>query len=505
MTGPDLSKCNKRQQMNLLAEREPDFGQVSPLDDAASQLLTGSGITPLDAAKLRPFKSEAGTYCNFLAGGWVAPDGFLTLYENTNPADITHIYGNVPESGPSVVESACLLASRDAKAWAENAAALGVAFGQRVVQLLNEHAEAVCGITSRDTGQSLFRSKLELIETIDLLNGVIESLQSTEGTGHGAIALITPYSSALAIPTAHLVAALGAGNTVVWKPSHLAPEISFAVAQIVMQAVNETATLADLPVRPGVLSVVHGGHDTGCAICASEWVQMVSVLGSDRTVERVLDGASGSGKSVIANGTSIHGVYVSDRCNVQQVARNLVYGKTAAAGQQCRGIQEALCHRDAYDAFLAAVKEYADQIVIDGGLSEAVAQAEQSEDMFALTPLVSFLHQKGFRTLVGKAVRQGALPVYQQELSHTFVRIGYFSPFTVLADVDEDNLLSQTEVLGPCLVVHSVADEAQAIAHATRRPGVVLHHCDSEDAGPLVGAESDTPLTAAEIAGLYRN
>ncbi len=73
---------------------------------------------------------------------------------------------------------------------------------------------------------------------------------------HGVLAVFGPYNFPGHLPNGHIVPALLAGNTVVFKPSELTPRSGEAVVKLWQQA--------GLPA--GVLNLVQGGRETGEAL-----------------------------------------------------------------------------------------------------------------------------------------------------------------------------------------------------------------------------------------------
>lgn len=73
---------------------------------------------------------------------------------------------------------------------------------------------------------------------------------------HGVMAVMGPFNFPGHLPNGHIVPALLAGNTVVFKPSELAP----ASGELLVRAMQD----AGLPA--GVLNLVQGGRETGAAL-----------------------------------------------------------------------------------------------------------------------------------------------------------------------------------------------------------------------------------------------
>lgn len=73
---------------------------------------------------------------------------------------------------------------------------------------------------------------------------------------HGVMAVLGPYNFPGHLPNGHIVPALLAGNTVVFKPSELTPAVGAAMAKCWAEA--------GLP--EGVFTLVQGGRETGAAL-----------------------------------------------------------------------------------------------------------------------------------------------------------------------------------------------------------------------------------------------
>jgi len=89
---------------------------------------------------------------------------------------------------------------------------------------------------------------------------------------HGVMAVLGPFNFPGHLPNGHIVPALLAGNTVVFKPSELAP----SVAAIMVEAFEA----AGLP--EGCLNLAHGGRETGAALVEGD-IDGLLFTGSART------------------------------------------------------------------------------------------------------------------------------------------------------------------------------------------------------------------------------
>jgi succinylglutamic semialdehyde dehydrogenase len=90
---------------------------------------------------------------------------------------------------------------------------------------------------------------------------------------NGVVAVFGPFSFPGHLPNGHIVPALLAGNTVVFKPSEHAPLVAELTA----------AAWRDAGLHPGVLEVVQGARDTGAALVDSPGLDGLFFTGSART------------------------------------------------------------------------------------------------------------------------------------------------------------------------------------------------------------------------------
>jgi len=462
-------------------------GMLTRNEDAVAAL-RDAGVAVSAALDMQPRMDDQGTYLNLVAGEWVSGQSG-TLYENTNPADITHILGNVPETATSEVERACEIAERDFDAWRATSGDFRTKAMLRIGELMRDHLDGLCALVTQEMGKSLFDSKLDLLEAIGVVEAVAPQGASMKGDTYqdlisgltmenrisprGPAGIITPFNFPVAIPIAQIMAAIVTGNTVVWKPSHLVPETSQAISHMVMHALRETAARWNVTIPAGVFSMIQGDAEAGDTIVRHPVIRTISFTGSKAVGDKVGALAEGLGKCAMKECAGINLFYVHQSANIERAAKNFVYGKTITSGQRCTSIQEVLCDASVYDEFVAAVLRWAPNVVTGPGASAEITQADDSPDQFSLPPVVSKEQKKRFLSIVAESKAQGATVLYEQDLPSVIERAGFFVPFTVLGDVDESNVLHSTEIFGPCGVVTKVSGLSEAIRIINTKTGIV--------------------------------
>ena len=145
---------------------------------------------------------------------------------------------------------------------------------KRYQAVLKTRAPQMAEAISRETGKALWETTAELGAMAGKVDISIRAYDERTGertaeTGfghatlrhraHGVAAVLGPFNFPGHLPNGHIVPALLAGDTVVFKPSEETPYIG----QLMAEAFAE----ADLP--EGVVNVVQGGRETGAALLDS--------------------------------------------------------------------------------------------------------------------------------------------------------------------------------------------------------------------------------------------
>lgn len=141
---------------------------------------------------------------------------------------------------------------------------------------------------AQETGKTLWDATSEITAMIGKLNFSLAAynertgVKMGEGQGfktalrhkpHGVLAVYGPYNFPAHLPNGHIMPALIAGNTVVFKPSEFTP----LVAEKVMECWHE----AKLPA--GVINLVQGERDTGKALASHAELDGLLFTGSSDT------------------------------------------------------------------------------------------------------------------------------------------------------------------------------------------------------------------------------
>ncbi|MFC7290656.1 succinylglutamate-semialdehyde dehydrogenase [Hirschia litorea] len=208
------------------------------------------------------------TQDTFINGIWSVGKG--SKFDSISPSDGT-VVGSYHAADAKQVEDAIASARKAFDKWSLTAQTEREAVLVKYAAALEERKQAIADAISLDMGKPKWEAITEAGAMVAKIAGSITAQSDRAGswtkeTDFGAISLthrpfgvmavFGPFNFPGHLPNGHIVPALLAGNTIVFKPSELAP----SVANLMVEAFEE----AGLP--HGCVNVVHGGRDTGQAL-----------------------------------------------------------------------------------------------------------------------------------------------------------------------------------------------------------------------------------------------
>src|SRR3954465_11060475 len=161
----------------------------------------------------------------------------------------------------------------------------------------------------------------------------------------GVIGVIGPWNSPLTNCFGDGIAALAAGNAVVFKPSEITP-----LTTLLMQECLREAGLPD-----GVMQVATGRGATGAALI--EHVDYVMFTGSVATGKKV---AAEAAKTLTPHSLELGGkdpMIVLKDADLERAANGAVFWSMANGGQICQAIERVYVEEPVYDQFVSKVVE----------------------------------------------------------------------------------------------------------------------------------------------------
>jgi succinylglutamic semialdehyde dehydrogenase len=222
-------------------------------------------------------------------GIWVTGEGRPLV--SINPVNGERLWSGQSASLEQV-DRALSAARRAAPDWGGLGFDLRRQLVERYTDLLQQEAEPMAICIAEETGKPLWEARTEVTSMIGKTALSIRAYSERTGCHiseqngirtavrhkpHGVLAVFGPYNFPGHLPNGHIVPALLAGNTLLFKPSEQTPLVSRHMVQLWQRA--------GLP--HGVLNLLQGGAEVGQALAASEQLDGICFTGSSATGERL--------------------------------------------------------------------------------------------------------------------------------------------------------------------------------------------------------------------------
>ena len=415
-------------------------------------------------------RSLVDTYAVYIDGRWVEPDGTAGAggrYDDVNPATET-VIASAPDPSPAQVGSAIAAARAafDSGPWADAGPEQRAGFLNQLGEALLAHADAFYALAQQEWGctsnervihvegpafAALNAAELAahpVEEPIDAYGAAGKTLLRYEPLG--VVSILTPWNFPHTLNVMKVCAALAAGNTVVLKPSPLAPLAGLALARIIDEH-------TDIP--PGVVNVVTPTDlEASKLLTVDPRIDMVSFTGSSAVGREVMSAAGASMKRLLLEcGGKSASIVLDDAAPDDDVLQRMLFESCSFhAGQACILHSRLLLPDAIHD-------EVVDRLV---GLARAVKVGDPADPDVTMGPLISDAQCKRVQAHVDRATGDGAKLVAGGGRPAGLDRGFYFEP-TILTDVTPDSAIAQEEVFGPVLSVlrYRGDDEAVRIAN----------------------------------------
>ncbi|WP_394205879.1 succinylglutamate-semialdehyde dehydrogenase [Shewanella waksmanii] len=397
----------------------------------------------------------------FINGQWV--EGLGHDVTSTNPANQQQIWQGktaTPEQVASAVNAA-----RDAQFdWFMLGLEARIAIIEAYRAELEANKAEIAEVIAQETGKPQWETATEAGAMIGKVGLSIAAYNKRTGTTendtpagravlrhkpHGVVAVFGPYNFPGHLPNGHIVPALIAGNTVVFKPSELTPK----TAELMVKLWEK----AGLPA--GIINLVQGEVETGKALAAHPQIDGLFFTGSSRTGHILHQQYAGDPGKILAlemggnNPLIIKGV-----SDTKAAVHDIIQSAYISAGQRCTCARRLYVEKGAEgDALIAQLVDAIKQIKV------APWDAQPQPFMGAM---ISEAAAKGMVEAQRNLVNLGGDILV--ELQHLQEGTGLVSPG--LIEVSQVIELPDEEYFGPLLQVvrYNDFDEAIKLANNTR-------------------------------------
>jgi betaine-aldehyde dehydrogenase len=326
----------------------------------------------------------------------------------------------------------------------------------KLADVIEANADELVAIESENTGKPVSLTMSEeippMVDQIRFFAGaarVLEGKASGEYMrGHtssirrepiGPVAQVAPWNYPMMMSVWKFAPALAAGNTVVLKPSDTTPASSFWMVEQMQEIFP-----------PGVCNLVCGDRDTGAALTAHPIPQLVSITGSTRAGIAVATAAAADVKRAHLELGGKAPVVVFDDADVEAAIEGISVAGLFNGGQDCTAATRVIVQQGIYDEFVAALTDAAHRI--------RTGYDSKDEDIL-YGPINNANQLDHVSGLVDRAPDHARVTTG----GHRIGDRGYFFEPTIVADLQQQDELIQTEIFGPVLTVQKFSDEEQAL------------------------------------------
>jgi aldehyde dehydrogenase (NAD+) len=278
----------------------------------------------------------------------------------------------------------------------------------------------------------------------------------------GVALVIAPWNYPVQLLVGPMATAISAGNTVVAKPSELAPSVATVLGDLVAEHLDD-----------GSVGVVQGGVDE-TTVLLEERFDHILYTGNGRVARVVMEAAARHLTPVTLELGGKSPAIVAADADVATAARRIAWGKFLNAGQTCIAPDYVLVDRSIRqpftDALVAAIGEF---YGTDPRTSPDYAR------------IVNAGHLRRIEKYLDEGTVISGGEVVADDL--------YVAP-TVLGDVPADAAVMADEIFGPVLPIVGVDGVEEAIAHvnANDKPLALYVFSRSRDTADRVLASTSS-------------
>ncbi|MBF5095619.1 NAD-dependent succinate-semialdehyde dehydrogenase [Azospirillum sp. INR13] len=396
----------------------------------------------------------------WIGGRWIET-GDRTCEPVINPATGATL-GLLPHATIGDVDAAVAAAGEGFRGWRRTSAVERSALLRRTADLMRAEAGGLATLIALELGKPVGEAAREVETAAAMFDWAAEECRRSYGRiipprtpGHrlmvmrepvGPVAAFSGWNAPAITPARKIAGALGAGCSIVIKPSEGTPAAALFIAR----------ALAEAGLPAGVANMLFGNPGAVAdRLLEAEAVRMVSFTGSIPV---------GKHLAVLATRTMKRGVFelgghapvlVFPDVDVEGVARSAAAAKFRSSGQVCTSPTRFYVHESIHDRFAAAFAEAASAIRVGDPFDPAtqMGPVQNSRRLAAIDALVEDARRHGATVAAGGA---------------RIDRPGFFYQPTVLTGVTDACRAAAEEPFGPLALIASFRDPDEAVTLANR-------------------------------------
>jgi succinate-semialdehyde dehydrogenase/glutarate-semialdehyde dehydrogenase len=398
----------------------------------------------------------------YIDGAFIEAEGRKTE-PVVNPAS-GEMLGQLPHASREDLDRALAAAQRAFESWKKSSPLDRSAILRKVAELARERAETIGRNITLDQGKPLAESVGEVMVCAEHAEWHAEECRRIYGRvipprradvrqfvlrePVGVCAAFTPWNFPFNQAIRKMVAALGAGCTLILKGPETAPSAVVALARL----------FHDAGLPAGCLNLVWGvPGEISEYLIKSPIVRKVSFTGSIPVGKQL---AAMAGAHMKRGTWELGGhspALIFDDANVEQAATMLAKLKTRNAGQVCVSPSRFFVQSKVYDRFAARFIETIKSVSVGNGLEKATQMGPlaHSRRVDVMEAFMEDARAHGGEVVVGGSRIEGS---------------GFFFPPTVITGLPDNAKLMTDEPFGPIAPLVRFDDPEDAIRRANSLP-----------------------------------
>ena len=386
-------------------------------------------------------------------GEAVSTDNTLPVY---NPATRS-VFAQVPDASQAQLDDTVSAARQAFASWSKTPVEARQAALERFADLLEENAEGVMALLTREQGKPRAGAEWEVFGSVAWMRAIAtqrlpdEVLEETDErrvvtrfTPVGVVGAIVPWNFPILLAAWKIAPALMAGCTVVLKPSPYTPLCDLKMVELAQQAFP-----------PGVLNAISGGDDLGKWITSHPDINKVAFTGSTETGRHVMRSAADTIKRVTLELGGNDPAIVLPDVDPEAIAPELFWAAFQNNAQFCNATKRLYIHEDVYDAVRDALVKFIDaNIKVGDGTEEDtdLGPIQNSMQYGKVQDYFADCRANGYPFAAGGDIDENAA--------------GWFVPVSLVDNPPEDSRIVREEPFGPILPLLKWSDENDVIARA---------------------------------------
>jgi acyl-CoA reductase-like NAD-dependent aldehyde dehydrogenase len=386
-------------------------------------------------------------------GQAVTTDNTLPVY---NPATRS-VFAHVPDASKAQLDDTVSAARQAFGSWSKTPAEERQAALERFADLIEENAEGIMALLTREQGKPRAGAEWEVFGSADWLRATAslrlpeemvdetdERRVVTRHTPVGVVGAIVPWNFPILLAIWKIAPALMAGCTIIVKPSPYTPLSDLKVVELAQQV---------LP--PGVLSAVSGGDDLGKWMTAHPDINKIAFTGSTETGRHVMRSAADTIKRVTLELGGNDPAIVLPDVDAKALAPELFWAAFQNNAQFCNSTKRLYIHEDVYDEVRDALADFVASNINVGDGADAdthLGPIQNSMQYGKVQDYFADCHSNGYQFALGGDIDENAA--------------GWFVPVSLVDNPPEDSRIVREEPFGPILPLLKWSDEADVIARA---------------------------------------